>query len=304
MKIDKLYTVTKGNKNFFDHGGPSGTGAVTVNTNSGGISGGYTPRIDWSNALSRAQALGETYALVKNFRNDSTNSFNWNLSGQNILGQGSNGSIAGDNPLDAYGTDKLASSFNNISNGSSGGSTWGSLAAGIGSNLLAMADKVPTGDRRGLWDTLDPGYNAGKTKFADGSSGHYETKVGNALSDIGIALTGGGASNALGALGAGGDGSKGGYAALVGAGFKITGDVINNGWGMAYNDKKIGEVKQNTRDMQNTGNALAQAKSINDLINASGYMRGASGYSTDMLVKGGVFKKEDARNEGYDFLNR
>lgn len=290
-KKGKLYKVTKGNMGFFNGDRTHqnifdgiGGSSMTINTNSGGISGGYTPRINWSNGVSRAQALGKTYALVNNFRNDSANNFNWNLGGQSTpLGQGTNGSISGEN---------LLASTGNSSGGAGGGSAWGAIGGGAAQAASTPFEVNGRYYKRGMYDALDPGYHAGETTFADGSKGHYENGAGNFFSDAGVQVFQTGAS------------IQNPYVMLAGAALKAVGNTINNGWGMAYNDKKIGEVKQNTKDMQDTGNTLAQATTTSDLLDASGRMRHASGYDTDMLVKGGVFKKGDAREEGYNYLNR
>ena len=56
------------------------------------------------------------------------------------------------------------------------GATW----QAIGSTALNAASAINTGDRNGMFDTLDPVQHL---------AGGRESKVGNALSDTGVALT-------------------------------------------------------------------------------------------------------------------
>jgi hypothetical protein len=43
-----------------------------------------------------------------------------------------------------------------------------------------MMDTISTGDKRGMWDTLDPVYHL---------AGGRESGAGNAMSDAGVSLT-------------------------------------------------------------------------------------------------------------------
>ena len=177
--------------------------------------------------------------------------------------------------------------------GSSGsGNFWQSIIKGVAS----VADTPFTVDgyqyKRGIYDATDPFYKAGNTKFSDGSKGHIENKVGNTFSDLGVQTFKEGVN------------SWNPYTMLAGAAFKSIGDVINNGWGMAYNDKAIKAAEGNTNQARKFGSVIGQAGTNDDLLNASGYMATGTGITDPKAyVKGGVFKKGAAKRKGLSIIN-
>ncbi len=89
---------------------------------------------------------------------------------------------------------------------------------------MSIASQVKTGDRRGVFDTLDPLHNW---------AGNKKSKAGQVLGDVGVALTSTGIP----------------YAMLAGAALKVVGDFADLGWG--YNVENEQEVKDNIAHLKN-----------------------------------------------------
>lgn len=98
---------------------------------------------------------------------------------------------------------------NPFSKGNIGGTMQG--LAGAGMNLM---DTIETGDKRGMWDTLDPVYHL---------AGGRESGAGNAMSDAGVALTKSGLQSGQP------------YMALAGAALKVIGGLTNAAFGIKEN---------------------------------------------------------------------
>ena len=114
---------------------------------------------------------------------------------------------------------------------SGGGINWMQLGAAIGNTPMGSKDENSYWyTKRGGWDMLDPGYNAGRTKY-----GHLSTGVGDALGDAGVGVANAGA------------GMGNGYVMLAGAALKTVGNIINNGWGVAYNQQLIDSINRNKK---------------------------------------------------------
>ena len=89
---------------------------------------------------------------------------------------------------------------------------------------MSIASQVKTGDRRGVFDTLDPLHNW---------AGNKKSKAGQVLGDVGVALTSTGIP----------------YAMLAGAALKVVGDFADLGWGYSVENEQ--EVKDNIAHLKN-----------------------------------------------------
>ena len=133
---------------------------------------------------------------------------------------------------------------------------------------------IPTGERRGMFDTLDPLHHL---------AGGRETGLGNAVGDAGVGLFQAGAQSGNGAL------------MIAGAIAKGAGSLINAGWGIKENKENTAFIKQNTQQAQAAGNALAQSSTSGDFIANAGNMVGSSGFSARDLYKNGWFTNKGTR---------
>ena len=145
-------------------------------------------------------------------------------------------------------------------NGDTGGNTGGSTGGetedkggftksatmkgiGIAANTLG---NIPTGDRRGMWDTADPThYLAGNKKSA----------VGTAMGDAGVGLFQAGASSGQP------------YLMLAGAGLKIGGSVTDALWGSDLKDENIAKVESGIQGAYDTSNAQSVDEYLRDWKN-------------------------------------
>ena len=145
----------------------------------------------------------------------------------------------------------------------SGGAGWAVL--GAASNAL---DAVPTGERRGLWDTLDPVHHL---------AGGRESGVGNTLGDTGVALTKAGISS----------GSP--WLALAGAGLKVVGGLTNAAFGIKTDKEALAAANQSINANKNF---VSNASSFDDI-------KGPASMTNTNVYKGGWFSggKADRKNQ-------
>ena len=121
-----------------------------------------------------------------------------------------------------------------------------------------MADQIPTGDKRGLYDTLDPLYHL---------AGGKESAVGNGLSDVGVGLFKTGASSGNGAL------------MLAGAIAKSAGGVYNTLFGTKWDEDLIKKIEGNTATMNAIGKQFGNINDSASFFDTAGRM--SSGLSFD-----------------------
>ena len=147
----------------------------------------------------------------------------------------------------------------------------------IGSTLRTASSvigAIPTGERRGMFDTLDPLHHL---------AGGRESEFGNAMGDAGVGLFQAGASTGNAPL------------MIAGAVAKGLGSLVNAGWGIKENKENTAFIKQNTQQAQAAGNALAQSSTSGDFIANAGNMVGNSGFSARDLYKNGWFTNKGTR---------
>lgn len=160
----------------------------------------------------------------------------------------------------------------------------GNTAAGIAS-LIPESEMTIGGTtfKRGLWDAADP-----TSYLANGR----ESDTGNALSDLGVAITKG--SLASGQW----------YGALLGAGLKIAGSIANAGWGIKGNKENIASIEKSTNKANQIGNILGQASTNEDILALSGRMSNGSGITDwNDLYENGWFTNEGTR-KGKELINK
>lgn len=133
---------------------------------------------------------------------------------------------------------------------------------------------IPTGERRGMFDTLDPLHHL---------AGGRENEFGNAMGDAGVAVFQMGASTGNAPL------------MIAGAVAKGLGSLVNAGWGIKENKENTAFIKQNTQQAQAAGSALAQSSTSGDFIANAGNMVGSSGFSARDLYKNGWFTNKGTR---------
>ena len=140
-------------------------------------------------------------------------------------------------------------------------------AAGVG---LSMMDSIPTGDKRGMWDTLDPVYHL---------AGGRESGAGNAMSDAGVTLTKAGLQSGQP------------YMALAGAALKVIGGLTNAAFGIKENKerKKAADASINTNR-----SFVSNATSFDDI-------KGPAAKVGTNIYEGGWFSggKAKDKNEQY-----
>jgi hypothetical protein len=230
-----------------------------------------TPRIDWSNPIQKNMALGQTGSLTSSF--GSGNTINLQQSNQMLSktisrrpssfvpsyygGQGNpNGYIVNTtsatqiNPGDI---DRLNNSINqsaqlwqnnNSNNGGlfsknawkKGGIGW--ATAGLAANALGS---VNTGEKRGMWDTLDPVHHL---------AGGRESGAGNAMGDAGVALTQAGLST----------GNP--YLMLAGAGAKVLGGLTNAAFGIKTDQARLNQINEG---LETANNFVSDASTFDDI---------------------------------------
>lgn len=164
---------------------------------------------------------------------------------------------------------------------------WGNVgktAAGIAS-LIPESEMTIGGTtfKRGLWDAADP-----TSYLANGR----ESDTGNALSDLGVAVTKG--SLASGQW----------YGALLGAGLKVAGSIANAGWGIKGNKENIAKIEKSTDKANQIGNILGQASTNEDILALSGRMSNGSGITDwNDLYENGRFTNKGTR-KGNELINK
>ena len=144
--------------------------------------------------------------------------------------------------------------------------TMGSMAGIIGS--------IPTGERRGMFDTLDPLHYL---------AGGRESKVGNVVGDAGVGIFQMGAQSGNGAL------------MLAGGIAKGIGSLINAGWGIKENKANIAAIDANTAAARSAGAQLGNATTNEDVLAASGNMVSGLGFKASDLYKNGWFTNKGTR---------
>lgn len=153
------------------------------------------------------------------------------------------------------------------SNGGFGGGKAAALqtAAGVG---LSLMDSISTGDKRGMWDTLDPVYHL---------AGGRESGAGNAMSDAGVSLTKAGLQSGQP------------YMALAGAALKVVGGLTNAAFGIKENKAMKQAVEQG---ISQNNNFVSRATSFDDVKGPAGVMTNTNVY------EGGWFSggKADRKN--------
>ena len=119
-----------------------------------------------------------------------------------------------------------------------GGAGWGIAGAAAG-----VLGSISTGERRGMWDTLDPMHHL--------ASGR-ESGAGNVMGDAGVALTQAGLSSGQP------------YLALAGAGLKVLGELTNASFGIKTDQEKLKRVNEGIADY-NTFNGATSLDDIKDV---------------------------------------
>lgn len=169
--------------------------------------------------------------------------------------------------------------------GSGSNFDWGGfgmgMASGIPNTQMQIGDNTA---RNGIWDAADPTWY-----LADGR----ESKVGNALSDTGVAVTKAGAQ------------SGNPWIMLGGAALKIGGSLVNAIGGTKEITKNTNAMRNNTSRAMSTGNIMNSAQTTDALMNAASGMAGGFDVSrTQDLYKGGWSRKSrrKARNKAKDLI--
>lgn len=147
--------------------------------------------------------------------------------------------------------------------GSKGAQTKAAWQA-AGATALNALGTVNTGDRNGLFDTLDPVYHL---------AGGRESTVGNALSDAGVTLTKSGNP----------------WMMLAGAGLKIVGGLTNAAFGVKENKENVQFIKNNTDLARTVGKGFGKVSTSDELLSAAGRMTGGSGFKWSDLYENGWF---------------
>lgn len=268
-KKDTLYSVTKWNMPLFMPrkdslfglgGGMDDTNfntqalyqqAASYNPYQGFYDINNNPTVNdiWSSPYPQYENIGET--LYRQHQMD-TGNFNYTVSPD---------ALAKSKAISQGITNKAKPIKKSTHKTSTGNSiNWGNVgktAAGIAS--LIPENEMTIGDttfKRGLWDAADP-----TSYLANGR----ESDTGNALSDLGVAITKG--SLASGQW----------YGALLGAGLKIAGSIANAGWGIKGNKENIAKIEKSTDKANQIGNILGQASTNEDILALSGRMSNGSG---------------------------
>ena len=185
---------------------------TNMNFNGGSVG---LPPVNWSDPMQRRIATSMTKGIVDTFTLGNNNAAaSFGSTGLGLANSPKDKSAVLSNDPNILLTSTPAKSGGN--NGLFGKDTWksggaGWAALGTASNVL---DAVPTGERRGLWDTLDPVHHL---------AGGRESGVGNTLGDTGVALTKAGISSGKPWL------------ALAGAGLKVVGGLTNAAFGIKEN---------------------------------------------------------------------
>lgn len=136
-----------------------------------------------------------------------------------------------------------------------------------------MADSIPTGDKRGLYDTLDPMYHL---------AGGRESAIGNGLSDVGVGLFKTGASTGNAGL------------MLAGGIAKGAGGLYNTLFGTKWNDDLINNIEDNTQKMNNLGNAFGRVTDNDTFFNFAGNLSSGKDFTYKDLGSTGWFKSNSS----------
>lgn len=139
------------------------------------------------------------------------------------------------------------------------------MQAGAATALNALGS-IDTGERNGLFDTLDPVYHL---------AGGRESGVGNALSDTGVSLTKSGNP----------------WLMLAGAGLKIVGGLTNAAFGIKEDKAKKAAADQS---IKTNSNFVSNANSFDDI-------KGPAAMANTDIYEGGWFSggKADDKNAEY-----
>lgn len=137
--------------------------------------------------------------------------------------------------------------------------TIGMVAQGLGS--------INTGERRGMWDTLDPVHHL---------AGGRESGAGNAMGDAGVAVTQAGMQ------------SGNPYLMAAGAGLKVIGGLTNAAFGIKTDQEKLNSVRGSIDSYKNF---RSDAASFDDIGSLQGFE------NADGIYKGGWFSGGRARRK-------
>ena len=269
MKKSKLYTVTPWNKqalvkaeplpvkNLFYPGG---------NMNNGGI-GNYSgqnyqftmaPTI---NNLRSSEISIPNYTASSSFQTSNPSQINYGTGAASLSNNSTLPQNTGSLNINSGGSDTGGGKGK-----SKGMSAGAQQAIALGVSALGSID---TGERRGMWDTLDPIHHL---------AGGRETGFGNALGDAGVKLTEAGLA------------SGNYYLAIAGAAAKGVGGLINAGWGYKIENEK--GVKDNINRLANTN---YNADDYDTLLSQDAAM-GGRGRVDLGEVKNGWFNSKGTKN--------
>lgn len=254
MKKGKLYTVTPWNKQalvkveplptknlFWPGGGIGNYGGQQIafgTSNYGAAGNPFTPGTtafnhyniqSVENSISNGSYFNNPFTGIKN---NPTASYTGNVKGvdfkTNFNDPVQRGQFIQNSAENGLGNWKNAG-VNDNGNGSKGKSKGMSAGAqqaiALGASALGSID---TGEKRGMWDTLDPVHHL---------AGGRETGFGNAMEDAGVALTQAGLS------------SGNYYLAIAGAAAKVVGGLSNAAFGYKIENEK--GVKDNIAHLKN-----------------------------------------------------
>lgn len=241
MRKNKLYTVNKWNRpafmpepNLFPLGGQTNSGMGLLN-----------PNINASEFWSR---LGVNTTLNNPLQTSGSNTGTAGLLGANAREKG-----VGLFDKEAWGK---------------GGSGW--AVAGAAASALG---NINTGERRGMWDTLDPVHHL---------AGGRESGAGNAMGDAGVALTQAGLSSGQP------------YLALAGAGLKVLGGLTNAAFGIKTDKERL-EAAENS--INENKNFLSNATDFDDI-------QGPAAMTSTNVYKGGWFSGGKARRKNRELQQK
>jgi hypothetical protein len=137
---------------------------------------------------------------------------------------------------------------------------------------MAMMDNIQTGDKRGMWDTLDPVYHL---------AGGRESGAGNAMSDAGVSLTKAGLQSGQP------------YMALAGAALKVVGGLTNAAFGIKTDQRRLNAINEG---IDTYNNFRSNASSFDDI-------QGVTASESGNVYEGGWFSGGSAARKNEE-LNR
>lgn len=295
MKKGKLYTVTPWNKqalvkaeplsveNLFWPGGSIGNYGgqqITFGTSNYGAAGNpFTPGTtafnhyniqSVENSISNGSYFKNPFTYLKN---NPTAGYTGNVKGidfnTNFNDSVQRGQFIQNSAENGLGNWKNAGVNDNGSGSkgkSKGMSAGAQQAIALGASALGSID---TGEKRGMWDTLDPVHHL---------AGGRETGFGNAMEDAGVALTQAGLS------------SGNYYLAIAGAAAKVVGGLSNAAFGYKIENEKA--VNDNINRLANTN---YNADDYDTLLSQDAAMGGRNRVDLGE-IKNGWFNSKGTKN--------